>query len=228
MQAIILAAGEGTRMRPITYDVPKPMVKANGKTLVERNIEKLPKEVTELIIVVGYLKEKIMSCFGNEFGGRKITYVEQDEPLGTAHAVSLCKDYVNERFIVMMSDDAYSKEDFVECLKHERAILAKRISGKSTAGKITCDENGNMIDILEGIHEDADNGILANTNFFVLTPEYFDYKMVSIKDGKEYGLPQTVVNMSKDYPVKIVEASNWMKIDSMDDVAEFEKELRKN
>jgi len=222
MQAIILAAGEGTRMRPLTYHIPKPLARVCGKNLVEHNLEKLPDEVDELIFVVGYLAEQVMNHFGSEFGGRKVTYVKQKKFLGTAHAVSLCKQYIRGRFMVMMSDDVYSKEDFAECTKYDRAILVKKIHGKSTAGRVTCDEDGNMLNIQEGTHQDDGSGILANTNFFVLTPEYFDYDMVPIKDGKEYGLPQTVVEMSKDYPVKIVEATNWMKIDGVDDLKRFE------
>ena len=221
MQAIVLAAGKGTRMRPITYHVPKPLVRVCGKNLVEHNLEKLPEEVDELIFVVGYLAEQVMNHFGSEFGGRKVTYVKQEKPLGTADAVRLCKPYIKGKFVVMMSDDVYSADDFKECIKYERAILVKRIHGKTSAGKVVCDINNNMIDILEGTHEESD-GVLANTNFFVLTPEYFDYDMVPIKDGKEYGLPQTVIKMSEDYPVKIVEATNWMKIDGMDDLKKFE------
>ncbi len=215
-------------MRPITYHVPKPLVRVVGKSLVEHNLDKLPKQVDELIFVVGYFKEQVMNHFGDEFEGKKVTYVVQKKYLGTAHALDLCKQYIKGRFVVMMSDDVYSKKDFKECLEHKRAILVKRVYGKSTAGRVICDDDGNMIDILEGTHEDNGNGILANTNFFVLTPEYFNYDMVAIKDGKEYGLPQTVVKMSKDYPVKIVEASEWMKIDDMSDLKIFERELRKN
>lgn len=227
MQAIILAAGEGTRMRPLTYHIPKPMARVGDKNLVEHNLEKLPKEVDELIFVVGYLAEQVINHFGDEFEGRKVTYVKQKKMLGSAHAVSLCQSQIKGRFVVMMSDDVYSKKDFKECLKHDRAILVKKVHGKSAAGKVICDDEGHMTDILEGTHEDK-GGILANTNFFVLTPEYFNYDMVPIKGGKEYGLPQTVVKMSKDYPIKKVEATYWIKIDDMSDLKNFERELRKN
>ncbi len=227
MQAIILAAGNGVRMRPLTYKVPKPMAKVGKKSLVEHNIEKLPDEVDEIIFVIGYLAEQIMDYFGNEFLGKKITYIKQEEMLGTAHAVSLCKDNIKGRFIVMMGDDMYSKDDINECLKYERAMLVKKVYGKFAGGNIIFDENGCLQNIIEGIHEKKES--FANTNFFVLTPEYFNYEMVlKAKDSKEYGLPQTVVTMSSDYLIKIVEATSWIKIDNMDDLKEFEKELRKN
>lgn len=57
MQVVFLAAGEGTRMRPLTYHVPKPMVRAGGKNLLEHNIDALPDTVDEIVIVVGYLAE---------------------------------------------------------------------------------------------------------------------------------------------------------------------------
>ncbi len=106
MQAIILAAGEGTRMYPLTRHVPKPLVRVNGKggvrkSLVEHNIDLLPEEVTELIFVVGYLKEQIINYFGDEFNGRKVIYVDQKKPLGTGHAISLVHKHIKSLF----SDD---------------------------------------------------------------------------------------------------------------------------
>lgn len=225
MQAIILAAGEGTRMRPLTYHIPKPMVRVGGKNLVEHNLKKLPKEVDELIFVVGYLKEQVINHFGSEFGGRKVTYITQKKPLGTAHAVSLCKDHIKGRFLVMMGDDIYSKDDIETCLKHERAILVKKIRGKFSGGKVTFDEGDNLTGIEEGTHDGKD--AVINVNLMVLTLEYFNYDMVPIKGGKEYGLPQTVVKMAKDYPIKIVEATDWRQISDIDDVKTFERELRK-
>ena len=82
MQAVILAAGNGTRLRPITNHVPKPMIKIGNKTLLEYNIDNLPSEVDEIIFVIGYLGEQIKDYFGSEFKGKKIKYVEQKELLG--------------------------------------------------------------------------------------------------------------------------------------------------
>ena len=224
MQAVILAAGYGTRMRPLTYHVPKPMVRVCGKNLVEHNLEKLPDEIDELIFVVGYLAEQVKNHFGDCYLGRPVKYVRQKKMKGTAHAISLVQSLVRGRFLIMMGDDIYSREDIEEVLKHERSILVKKVHSKFSGGKVIFDENGNFTSIEEGTHE---NGGVINTNMFVLTPEYFNYPMVPIKDGEEFGLPQTVVKMAKDFPIKVVEAQNWKQISDLDDVKDFERQLKK-
>lgn len=145
MQAILLAAGEGTRMRPLTYQVPKPMARANGKNLLEHTISRLPKEIDELIIVVGYLAEQIINHFGDEFEGRKVIYVKQKKLLGTAHALSLCEQHIRGRFIVLMGDDMYSTEDIKNCLENEWAWLVKKVRGKFVGGRIMYDSSGNVV-----------------------------------------------------------------------------------
>ncbi len=216
MQAIILAAGEGTRMRPLTYHVPKPLVRVGGKNLVEHNLAKLPPEITELIFVVGYLAEQVINHFGDTYEGRPVHYVRQRKLRGTADAVSLCKPLIRGRFMVFMGDDMYSQEDMQACLAHERSWLVKKVHGKFTGGRIVQNESGNVVDAIEGTHDTTEG--FVSTNMFVLTPEYFSYPMVAIKDGAEYGLPQTVVSMAKEYPVKLIEAKDWKQVSDLNDI----------
>jgi NDP-sugar pyrophosphorylase family protein len=72
MQCVILAAGKGTRLRPLTDNLPKPLVKVAGKTLLDHIVSSLPSAVDELIIVTGYLEEQIKAHCGTEFYGRKV------------------------------------------------------------------------------------------------------------------------------------------------------------
>ena len=81
MKAIVLAAGEGRRMRPLTENIPKPLLQIQDRPLIEHIVERLPEEVDELIIVVGYLGEMIKQYCSDNFLGRPITYVEQSAPL---------------------------------------------------------------------------------------------------------------------------------------------------
>src|SRR5215212_8859235 len=109
MQAVILAAGRGTRMVELTTEVPKPMLEVSGKTLLEYKFDALPEEVAEVIIIVGYLGSVIQRRFGGEYKGKKLFYVEQEELNGTAGALWHAKDILKDRFIVMMGDDIYTK-----------------------------------------------------------------------------------------------------------------------
>ena len=91
MKAVILAAGRGTRLNQITENTPKPLIKINEKTLLEYKLEILPREVDEVVIIIGYKKEKIIDLLGDKYDNKKITYVEQKKLLGTGHALCMCK-----------------------------------------------------------------------------------------------------------------------------------------
>jgi len=219
-----LAAGRGTRLRPLTYHVPKPMLRIAGKNLIEHNLDKLPAEIDELIFVVNYLKEQIVNHFGYEFGGRKVKYVYQKDMLGTGHALKACQKVLADRFLVMMGDDIYSKADIEESLKHEQCIVAKETSGKFAGGRIKLNSQGNLEDILEGAHKSKAGG-LANLGLYVLTDKFFDYNLEKIYGGKEYGLPQTLVKVAQDHPVKIVRATDWIQISDLAGLKRAEKIL---
>jgi bifunctional UDP-N-acetylglucosamine pyrophosphorylase/glucosamine-1-phosphate N-acetyltransferase len=210
MQAVILAAGMGTRLRPLTYHVPKPMIRINGKNLLERNIEILPKEINEIILVIGYLGEQIKNHFGDEFAGRKIKYVKQKELLGTGHALHSCKNILKDKFLVMMGDDLYGREDIERIIKHDCAIMASEIHGKFTGGRIKLDSQGYLEDIIEGTHKR--NVSLANIGLYVMPKKFFDYDLVPLEGRKEFGLPQTLVKMAKDIPVNIEKTTSWLPI----------------
>jgi glucose-1-phosphate thymidylyltransferase len=107
MQAIILAAGEGTRLRPFTMSKPKVMLPIGNKPILAYVVKALVDNgLNEIIIVVGYKKERIMSFFsdGSKFGA-KITYVIQDKQLGTAHALLHVKPFIKEDFILLSGDN---------------------------------------------------------------------------------------------------------------------------
>ena len=77
MKAVILAAGEGVRMRPLTLRTPKPLLQVAGRPLLEHIIYALPKDINELIVVIGYLGDQIKNFLGNEYHGLKIQYIWQ-------------------------------------------------------------------------------------------------------------------------------------------------------
>jgi len=223
MQAVILAAGRGTRLRPITYNIPKPMIRIAGKNLIEHNIDQLPEEIDELIIVVNYLAEQIMNHFGKECAGRKVRYVKQKKLLGTGHALSLCKNLLDNRFLVMMADDIYSGKDIRKCIKHERCILTKEVFGKFVGGRIKLDSSGHLENIVEGVHNKSKS--LVNTGLYVLTDKFFKYDLVPLSGKKGYGLPQTVVKVARDLPIKIEKADFWLQINDLAGLKRVEKAI---
>ena len=154
-----------------------------------------------------------------------MTSVKQAKPLGTAHALSLCKKHVRGKFLVLMGDDMYGATDMANCLENDWAWLVKKVRGKFTGGRIIYDDNGNVLEVKEGTHDEKE--AYVGTNLFVLQPEYFSYPMVAIKDGKEYGLPQTVALAAKDHEIKMIEATQWQQVNDLQDLKHLHRVLTK-
>ncbi|OYT41142.1 MAG: hypothetical protein B6U86_03005 [Candidatus Altiarchaeales archaeon ex4484_43] len=111
MDAVILAAGEGTRLRPLTSTRPKPMLPVGGRPILEWDLEALSDSgFRRVLLVVGYRKEEIVDYFGKRFKNLKIEYITQKEQLGTAHAVSVVEDRIKDDFLVMNGDLIISTE----------------------------------------------------------------------------------------------------------------------
>lgn len=211
MQAIILAAGKGTRLQPHTHIIPKALVKIGNKTILDRIFLSLPDEISEIIIVVGHLGDLIKNEYGKEFRGKKIRYIRQKELLGTANALELCKRHIKGRFMVLMGDNIYDRNDIKKCLIYKRSILAQRRKGRFY--RVVADEKGNLQKLELNL-----KGGLMNAGFYVLDKNYFQYKPELVPNKKEYGLPQTLVKMVKRFSVKVVETKNWLSINDHKDL----------
>ncbi len=217
MKAVILAAGKGTRMGDLSKETPKPMLKVLGKTLIEHKLLSLPESVTEVVIVVGYLKDKIVDVLGSEYAGKKIVYVVQEELNGTAGALFCARDILQgeEKFLVLMGDDIYSKEDMEECIKHDYAILIRETDNLQGRAKVVFDGEGHIKDILEK-YPDPVSGFVC-TGMYTITPKIFEYTQVGIPGG-ELGLPQTILSMKDEVKIKAVQSRFWLNITSPEDL----------
>jgi UDP-N-acetylglucosamine diphosphorylase / glucose-1-phosphate thymidylyltransferase / UDP-N-acetylgalactosamine diphosphorylase / glucosamine-1-phosphate N-acetyltransferase / galactosamine-1-phosphate N-acetyltransferase len=224
MQVVILAAGRGRKMDDLTNGISKPMLKIKGKPILEHKINALPKEIKEIVFVVGYYGEHIMNHFKKYFNGRKITYVFQTNLNGTGGALFLAKSVLKDRFMVMMGDDLYHKKDIKKLLKHNMAVLGHEVDDPSQFGMIKMNRVGNMVDIIEKPKRSKEK--LANAGMYVITKKIFDYDLVSIGGG-EFGLPQTLAKMSEKHKIKVEQASIWHPIGSPDDLLAAEKIIHK-
>jgi len=109
MKAIILAAWEGTRLKPITNTTPKPLIKIVWKTIIEHNLESIYKDVDEIIIVVKYLKEKFPEILWDNYKWTKITYITQADEKGTAAAIKNIN--ISWDFLLLNWDSIFDKWD---------------------------------------------------------------------------------------------------------------------
>lgn len=136
MKAVVLAAGEGLRLRPFTVNRPKVMIKIANKPIIEYVIQALlANNIREIEIVVGYRKEQIMTYFGDgSKWGAKINFVAQDKQLGTAHALYQAKDRLKGRFLVLPGDNIIEPET-IKPVAHEMDDWASVIAHSSTPSK---------------------------------------------------------------------------------------------
>jgi len=205
MQAVILAAGKGTRMLPLTETKPKPLLKVANRTILEHNLEQLREIAEEVIIVTGYKNELIENFFGNRFKDIEIKYVRQKEALGTGDALKMAAGLLKDKFLVLNGDDLYFKEDIKKVLVREPCILLKESENPENFGVVMIENN----EVVE-IEEKPENfrGNLVNTGLYFLNKGIFDFKIEKSKRG-EYELTDYVKKISG---LKFAIAENWFSL----------------
>lgn len=216
MQCVILASGKGTRMRPLTETVPKPMLRINDKPILEHTLSFLPDEIDEVIFIINYFGNQIMDYFGDEWNGRKLSYVFQQELNGTGGAIHVARPYLKGRFLVLNGDDLYFYRDLEKMLRYDLSVLAFEVEDPTRFGVFRFDDHEHLVDILEKPQDKTYK--LINAGAYVMNQDFFKYGLVAIS-SEEYGLPQTLVRQAQDVPVKIVRAQQWYPIGYPDDLA---------
>nr|AIF09581.1 glucose-1-phosphate thymidyltransferase (rfbA, rffH) [uncultured marine thaumarchaeote KM3_38_E02] len=180
MKGIILHGGHGTRLRPLTHTGPKQLLPIANKPMSQYCIESIKKAgITDIAIIIGGLgSNKVKEYYGNgENFGVNITYIEQDEPRGIAHAIRLCKEFVNnEKFLVFLGDNIIQKPiaDFVENFNksdYDATVLLCEVDNPSRFG-IADVENEKIVKITEKPKKPTSN--LAVTGIYLLTPLIFE------------------------------------------------------
>lgn len=223
MQAVILAAGKGTRMHPHTLSKPKPLIEVSGKTLLEHVISSLPDKITEVIIVVGYKGEMIVEHCGDEFCGRKMNYVWQHDALGTAHALEQAKHLLRDSFLLMYGDDIIDKETIEKALKHKSCLLAYEVEDPRAFGVIELNEDKTLKTIIEKPENPATN--LVSAAGIVLHTDLFSY-YGDWEEGKEQLIPFVLTKYAKEHPVHIELLSVWHPVNSLEQLEIAEKLLK--
>lgn len=177
MKAFILAGGEGTRLRPYTYNMPKPMMKLGGKPILQFVIENLRRcGIKEIVLTVGYRHETIQSYFGEgkDFGV-KIKYSVENEKLNTAGSIHAFKGEVDESFVVVMGDHL-TNLDLRDMLKeHKKANAIATVALYQVKQPLefgVADVEGESI---VGFREKPLLTHNYNTAIYIFEPRIFDY-----------------------------------------------------
>lgn len=202
MKAIILAAGSWARLQPITLDKPKSMVEIAWKPILEYIIEDLYERVSEIVIVVKYKKEAVISYFGDEYKWVKISYIEQGDLKWTASALFWIE--ANEDVIIAYSDTIITKNDMNKIVNNEgNAILANRVENPEKYGIFKVDSEWNMLEVIEKPETYVWN--LANFGFYKFDKEILELvKQVKVSKRGEYELTDAINMLCKKQKIKIL------------------------
>src|SRR5262245_19070172 len=149
MDAIILAAGKGTRLRPHTNTVPKPLLPVQGRPILDWIIGALP-PVDRLVVVVNYLAEQVEDYLAKQPHVRNWAAVRQTEPRGTGDALMSCKGVVtSDRVMVLNGDDLIGRADLAKLATVPMGILTHPVSDPSSFGVVFPNPDGTLARIVE-------------------------------------------------------------------------------
>ncbi len=210
-------------MGALVREIPKPALKYQGKTLIHHKLEQLPRDITEIIIIVGYLGEKIQEAIGHSYNSVPITYVWQKDLLGTAHSLYSASHLLDVPFLVLMGDDIYGQDDLNNMVqlgkeKPGRWIaLVQELKENASTGKCILADDGQLLNIIE----DPDSNLphpLSYTGACLLTPDIFELRMIKPPGREEYGLPQTFIQAAGHRDIRTVIASLWKRVTAPEDL----------
>ena len=198
MKAVILAAGEGMRCRPLTLTRSKVMLRIANKPMIEYVVRALSESgITDILMVVGYAKERIMNYFGNgnDFDVH-IEYVEQKQQLGTAHAIKQAKDSVGDEFLVLNGDNLVSADTIADITKrHTKGTSILTTSRMDTSGyALVIESDGVVREIVEGLTPKNIRNI--NTGIYIFDQTIFDAIEETLQaDVSEFGITDSIQRM---------------------------------
>ena len=205
-QAVILAAGKGTRIEPLTLTKPKPLLKICNRTILEHNLDQLNGLVKEVILVIGYKGEMIRKLISSEYKGLKIKYVWQKNALGTGDAAKKVALLLKNKFLLLYGDDLYYREDIKKCLKKFPCILLKKIEEPSAFGQVLIKRN-----IVKELKEKPKKNVsnLVNTGVYFLDKNIFHFK-IKKSSRSEYEFTDFIKEFIKKERLYFSLAENWI------------------
>ncbi len=210
MRAFILAAGEGTRMWPLTDTRPKPLIPLANKPIIEHILDALVDNgIEEISILIGYEGRQIAERYGYDYGGATIDYVYQKERRGTGDAVLYASKYNDEKFLILNGDLYFEKDAISEILNYDNAVLGVYKENAEPYGLLIGNEN------LEEIREKVPNSSgLVNAGIYVFNRKIFDYiKKVELSPRGEIEFTDAINMFAKEHEVKIVQYDGlWLDI----------------
>jgi mannose-1-phosphate guanylyltransferase/phosphomannomutase len=227
LKAVILAGGAGTRLRPLTYVMPKCLLPVAGKPLLERTIKYLNEYgISEFIVCVAYLKDQIINSFGDGSRlGVKIQYAQADTPLGTAGQLGTARHLLDDQFLAMNGDIVTTLNIHNLVATHRMkggigTIAVKKFEVKVPYGHISIALDGRI----ERFEEKPTLSYSANAGIYIFEKRIFDY----IPEGKSSSLEREVfpkLISSGERLNAYFEDAKWADVGSMTDFERVNDEI---
>ncbi len=227
MKVIIPLAGKGTRLRPHTHLVPKPMLKIAGKPVMAYILEDLQKlgGVEQVVYVTGHLKEKVEAYTRKEFASLPAVFVEQTVQDGTAGAVKLAQPYVDQDVLIIFVDTIFETDlSVIRTTDADGIIWVKEVEDYQRFGVVVTDADGNMTQIIEKpstpVSKRANIGLYYIKNWKLLY-EGIDHVLTQPMNKGEYYLTDAFQYMiDKGAKIQVIDVEGWFDAGKLDTLLE--------
>ncbi len=211
MKAVVLAAGKGTRMRPLSEAMPKPMLPVADRPLVAHTIDAaVDAGADELVLVVGYEAETVKAYFGERYRGLPVQYAVQHEQAGTAHAVATAREFLEGPFAVLNGDNLYDPAAIERLFEATPAICALEVDEPEQYGVLSTDADGTVNHIVEKPADPPTN--LANAGAYAFPADAVAWLDVPESERGEHEITDVVARAIEEYAVTPVTTDRWMDV----------------
>jgi len=220
MQVVIMAGGEGSRLRPLTCDIPKPMARLCGRPVMEYILDLLERHgVDDAAVTLRYLPNVVTGYFGQKYGNISLRFVVEDKPLGTAGSVrGACNGAEGD--VLVISGDALTDFDLSSAADFHResgaaaTLVVTRVDDPREYGLVQTDDKGRIIGFLEKPGWSQAVSDMANTGIYILSPS----ALALIPEGREFDFAKDLfpLMMEKNMPLYAFEDTGyWCDIGSL-------------
>jgi bifunctional UDP-N-acetylglucosamine pyrophosphorylase/glucosamine-1-phosphate N-acetyltransferase len=210
MDAVILAAGLGTRLRPHTLHTPKPLLPVRGRPILDWILGALPPRVDRVVVVVHYLAEQVEEYLGSQKWFGQWTSVFQDKPRGTGDALRQCRQQLqSDHFLVLNGDDLFGARGLQALADQPAGVLVHTVQEPRKFGIVFLKTDGTLDKLVE--KPPLDGRQLANTGAYVFPRDVFDIE-IQLSSRGEYEITDYVSALASRQPFHVVQADFWLPI----------------
>lgn len=210
MDAIILAAGLGTRLRPYTLTTPKPLLPIHGRPILDWTFGALPAVVDRVVVVIHYLPEQVTAYLQQQKHFKEWATVFQEKPRGTGDAARSCREHLrSDSCLVLNGDDLYGAADLAELSQWPAGLLTHEVEEPRKFGIAFPKPDGTLDRLVE--KPPLDGRQLANAGAYIFPRNIFDEELQLSARG-EYEITDYVSMLTLRQPVRVVRANTWLPI----------------